>query len=65
MPNLGIAHLAVRQTNIHAAGADQSVGVCGQIAVNVRCLGRLDGIADGLGIDAKTVQDNQGDGAFG
>ena len=65
MADLGIAHLAVRQSDVHAAGADHGVRVFSQITVDIGCFGRLDGIADGFVVDPETVQNDQGDGTFG
>ncbi len=42
--DLGVAHLSVRQTDIHAAARDQSVRLAGQQAIVDRLAGGVDGV---------------------
>ena len=64
VPHLGVAHLAVWQTHIHARRPDVHMGPPGKKPVQVGGVGRLDGVAVFLGTVAKTVHNNQCDWFF-
>ena len=57
--NLGVAHLAVRQTDIQTGSADINQRILLKDAVKVRGVGRLNGIALLLLTMAETVHDDQ------
>ena len=55
MPYLAVAHLPVRQADIHAGSADPRNGVGGKNPVNIGLVRRLDGVALFLAPAAKAV----------
>jgi hypothetical protein len=57
--HFGVAHLAIWQTDIHARGRDQGVGIGGTQGVEIRGLGGGDGIELFLGAVAPTIHDDQ------
>ncbi len=57
--NFGVPHLTVRQAYIHAGSGDQSIGIVGTQGVEIRSLGRSDGVEFFLGAVAPTIHDDQ------
>ena len=59
MAHFGIAHLPVRQANIHAAAGNQPMRLPGQKAVVNRFVGGVDGIEFGAVTVSEAVEDDQ------
>ena len=57
--HLGVAHLPLRQTHIHAGSADIGAGVFGKDAVQVGGFGGMDGVAVVLGAVAEAIHNNK------
>ena len=64
MPDFAITHLAVRQSDVRAAGVNQSVGIVAQKAVIIRLAGQRDGVGFGFGAISPAVEDDE-DERFG
>jgi hypothetical protein len=62
MAHFGVAHLAVRQTNVVVAGTEESVGVGREEPVVRGLAGERDGVAVSLGAVAPAVEDGEDDG---
>ena len=59
MSHLGVAHLAVGQSHIFAAGLQLRMGICGQQMVVVGFGSTVDSVGVAVGTYAPTVEDNQ------
>ena len=62
VPDLGIAHLPVRQAHIHAGAGDQAVRLGGQQVVVNRGVGRINGVVLGIVAVTEAIQDDQHQG---
>ncbi|MNE46637.1 hypothetical protein D3C80_1409860 [compost metagenome] len=60
--DLGVAHLPVRQTDVHAGAGDQAVRLGGAQAIVDRRVGRIDGVVVGAFAVTETIQDDQDQG---
>ncbi|MNM79137.1 hypothetical protein D3C81_910620 [compost metagenome] len=60
--DLGVAHLPVRQTDVHARAGDQAVRLGGAQAIVDRRVGRIDGVVVGAFAVTETIQDDQDQG---
>ncbi|MCY1352917.1 hypothetical protein D9M69_392420 [compost metagenome] len=60
--DFGVAHLAVRQADVHAAARNQAVGLGGAQAIVDRGAGGVDGVVFGAVTVTETVQDDQDQG---
>ena len=56
--DLGVAHLAVRQTDIQTGGSQLGVGVLCEITVEVGLMGGMDGVSIIGMVDAEAVQNH-------
>ncbi len=62
MADFGVAHLSIRQADIHARTGNQSVGLGGaQLIVNRR-VGRMDGVVFGAFTVTEAIQNHQDQG---
>ncbi len=64
MPHFRISHLAVRQANIQATGANQCVWIRGAQSVNIRCTGCFDRITVFRRVIAKAIKNHQDGWSF-
>ena len=58
VPDFGVAHLPLRQSDVHAGGADQSMRALGQNFAEIRHSRGADGVAVCRGIVAKAVKNH-------
>ncbi|MNT71722.1 hypothetical protein D3C72_2102390 [compost metagenome] len=59
MADLGVAHLSVRQTDVHAGAGDQAVRLGSAQAIVNRRAGRVDGVVFVAFAVTETIQDDQ------
>ena len=63
VPHLGVAHLAVRQTHGPARGLQGSVGIEGEVAIQLGRARQGDGVVGLGGVDPEAVENDEQDGS--